>query len=156
MNIVKNLDQYDENNLFFCDPIKNNVMNEGKFMRILYSNELFVLNGIYLVFTIYTTHIDKYYNKYKLTFDRDMHSSIVSRLQYIEHSVLSHSPIKHKMPQYKIYDQLKNNHIKIFIDPKQTITTSANVFLLKISGIWETDANYGVTYKFIKMNSTPI
>jgi hypothetical protein len=28
--------------------------------------------------------------------------------------------------------------------------------LLKISGIWETDTNYGVTYKFIKMSSTPI
>ena len=63
MNIVKRLDQYDENNLFFCDPIKNNVMNEGKFMRILYSNDLFVLNGVYLVFTIYTMHVDKYYNK---------------------------------------------------------------------------------------------
>jgi hypothetical protein len=101
-------------------------------------------------------HVDKYYNKYKIIFDRDMHASVVNRLQYIEQSVLNQSPIKHKTPQYKIYDQLKNNHIKIFIDPKQTITASANVFLLKISGIWETDTNYGVTYKFIKMSSTPI
>ena len=29
-----------------------------------------------------------------------------------------------------------------------------NTFLLKISGIWDTDMSYGVTYKFIKINLT--
>ena len=46
MNIVKTIDQYDENYVFFCDPIKNNIMNNGNFIRILYSTSLFVLNGI--------------------------------------------------------------------------------------------------------------
>ena len=49
MNIVKNMNQYDENNIFFCEPIKNNIMNEGNFIRILYSTHNILLNGIYLL-----------------------------------------------------------------------------------------------------------
>ena len=48
MNIVKNIDQYNDDFVYFCDPIKNNIMNNGNFIRILYSTSLFVLNGIYL------------------------------------------------------------------------------------------------------------
>ena len=48
MNLVKNIEQYEENNIFFCEPIKNNIMNDGRFIRILYSNNILVLNGIYI------------------------------------------------------------------------------------------------------------
>ena len=54
MNIVKRIDQYDENNCFFCEPIKNNVMNDGNFIRIIYSTHNFTLNGIYLLLTLVT------------------------------------------------------------------------------------------------------
>ena len=64
MNVIKKLDQYDEKCVFFCEPIKNNIMNDGNFIRILYSNELFVLNGIYLIFSINSMNVEKYYNKY--------------------------------------------------------------------------------------------
>ena len=52
MNIVKTIDQYDENYVFFCDPIKNNVMNEGSFIRIIYSTPNVVLNGVYILITL--------------------------------------------------------------------------------------------------------
>ena len=50
MNIVINMNQYDENNIFFCEPIKNNIMNDGTFIRIIYSTNNIVLNGIYILF----------------------------------------------------------------------------------------------------------
>jgi beta-lactam-binding protein with PASTA domain len=49
MNIVKRIDQYDESHVIFCEPIKNNVMNDGNFIRIIYSTHNVVLNGIYLL-----------------------------------------------------------------------------------------------------------
>ena len=52
MNIAKQLDQYNENYIYFCEPIKNNIMNEGTFIRILYSSPLLVLNGVYLLFNL--------------------------------------------------------------------------------------------------------
>jgi len=50
MNLVKQINQYDNKCLFFCEPIKNNIMNEGIFIKILYSNENISLNGIYILF----------------------------------------------------------------------------------------------------------
>ena len=52
MNIVKRIDQYDENNVIFFEPIKNNIMNDGNFIRIIYSTHNIVLNGIYLLVTL--------------------------------------------------------------------------------------------------------
>ena len=62
MNIVKNIDQYDENNIYFCEAIKNNIMNEGSFIRILYSTYQFVINGIYLYVSLNDITIEKFYN----------------------------------------------------------------------------------------------
>ena len=88
MNIVKTIEQYDDNNIYFCEAIKNNIMNDGSFIRILYSTHHFVINGIYLYINL--------------------------------------------------------NDVSIEIN---------NLFILKISGIWETNTNYGLTYKFIKINN---
>ena len=154
MNVIKKLDQYDEKCVFFCEPIKNNIMNDGNFIRILYSNELFVLNGIYLIFSINSMNVEKYYNKYKITFDKQANNDIIEQIRIIEENIIKKICIKNKTPQFKIYEQLKNGNIKIFFEHKDDIITMNNTFLLKISGIWDTDMSYGVTYKFIKINLT--
>lgn len=151
MNIVKRIDQYYDNSIFFCEPIKNNVMNEGSFIRILYSNNCFTLNGIYLLITLNDITCEKYYNKYKCMFNVLFHKDIIDSLKVIEEDILKKIDIKVKLPQYKIYDQIKNGNIKLFNDIGNKSISS---FILKISGIWETHLNYGLTYKFIKINST--
>jgi len=150
MNIVKRLDQYDNNNIFFCDPIKNNIMNDGNFIRIVYSNNIFVLNGVYLLITLNDITCEKYYNKYKCLFNVNTHKEIIDNLKIIEEELLKKLDIKGKIPQNKIYEQIKNGNIKLFNDVGNKTYGS---FILKISGIWETQSNYGLTYKFIKINS---
>jgi hypothetical protein len=148
MNIVKRIDQYDDNHVFFCEPIKNNVMNEGNFIRILYSTNNVVLNGIYFQIILNDITCDKYYTKYRCNFCTTMHKNIIDNLKIIEEDILKKSEITNKTPQFKIYDQLKNGNLKIFTDVgNKTVCT----FILKISGIWETYNNYGLTYKFIKI-----
>ena len=68
MNIVKTIEQYDENNIYFCEAIKNNIMNEGSFIRILYSTNQFAMNGIYLYIYLNDISIEKFYNKYISTY----------------------------------------------------------------------------------------
>jgi hypothetical protein len=148
MNIVKTLDQYDENYVYFCEPIKNNIMNDGYFIRIIYSSPIFMLNGIYISINIYHTTIEKYYNKFKCNFDVNTHFELIDKLHSIESNIIKKINIKGKIPQYKIFEQLKNGNIKIFSDNIDKIN---NNFLLKIAGIWETDMYYGLTYKFIKL-----
>jgi hypothetical protein len=150
MNIAKNINQYDENNVYFCEPIKNNVMNDGYFIRILYSTPLFVLNGINLVIFLNDVVIEKYYNKYKCSFNPMNHKTLIDSIKLIEENLLKTVNFKNKIPQFKISEQLKNGNIKIFSENIEKINN--NLFTLKISGIWETDLHYGITYKFIKLN----
>ena len=149
MNLVKRIDQYDENNVFFCDPIKNNIMNDGNFIRIIYSTHNLVLNGIYLLVIFNDIICEKYYTKFRCIFTASLHKDIIDNLKIIEEGLLKKSEISHKIPQFKIYEQIKNGNIKIFNDIGNK---SVCPFILKISGIWETQYNYGLTYKFIKIN----
>ena len=151
MNIVKTIEQYDDNNIYFCEAIKNNIMNDGSFIRILYSNHQFVMNGIYLYINLNDVSIEKFYNKYKCNFNAILNKDLINNLKVIEENVLKKTIIKNKIPQYKIYEQIKNGHIKIFCENNNIKFN--NQFILKISGIWETNTNYGLTYKFIKINN---
>ena len=146
MNIVKHIEQYNEDCVYFCEPIKNNIMNNGNFIRIIYSNKLFTLNGIYINLNINHTSIEKYYNKYKCSFDVNQYKELINNVRSIEEGILKKLTITDKTPQYKIYEQLKNGNIKVFSDLSDKI---GNMFMLKIAGVWETDTEYGLTYKFI-------
>ena len=148
MNIVKTIDQYNENYVYFCEPIKNNIMNEGNFIRIIYSTPLFILNGIYVSVNICHSSIEKYYNKFKCTFDTNQHKEIIDKLRIAEEGILKKVNINGKIPQHKIYEQIKNGNIKVFSETFEKIN---NTFLLKIAGIWETENEYGLTYKFINI-----
>jgi len=149
MNFVKNITQFNKDNVYFCEPIKNNIMNEGTFIRILYSTNYVVFNGIYLLLPFNDVIIEKYYNKFKCSFNININKELIDTIKNIEHDILQKINIKNKTPQYKINEQLKTGNIKLFND---VIPKNNNFFILKISGIWETQMNYGVTYKFIKSN----
>ena len=77
------------------------------------------------------------------------HLDIINHLKIIEEELLNKYENNNKIPQYKINEQLKNGNLKIFIDIGNKSVCS---FVLKISGIWETEDKYGLTYKFIKIN----
>ena len=75
-------------------------------------------------------------------------TTVLNGEKYIEETILKKLDIKDKTPQYKIYEQIKNGNIKIFNNIGNKSICS---FILKISGIWETNSNYGLTYKFVKV-----
>ena len=52
MNLVLDENNYNINNIFFYEPVKNTVMDDSKFIKILYSNEFITLNGIFINFPI--------------------------------------------------------------------------------------------------------
>lgn len=149
MLLLENISQFNNNNVFFCEPIKNNIITNGQFIRIIYSNDLFVLNGIYVQLHFEDILVEKYFNKYKCTYSLPEHTKLVENIREIEESILKKLNILGKNPIYKIYDIISSGNIKFFSEKSDKI---CNNFLLKISGIWEDDASYGVTYKFLPIN----
>jgi hypothetical protein len=71
---------------------------------------------------------------------------VIDRIRHIEETILQKYDTSNKIPHYKIFEHIRNGNIKIFCDivPKNT-----TILVLKISGIWETQSSYGLTYKFI-------
>ena len=149
--MVKKIDQYNENYIYFCESIKNNIMLDGVFIRILYSTHNVIFNGIYLEINLNDVYFEKYYNKFKCNYNMISYSNkeIIDKIKKIEENILKKLNYYNKTPNFKIYEHIKNGNIKIFCD---SIPKSNSVLILKISGIWETNNSYGLTYKFINQH----
>ena len=116
MNIAIKIEQYDSNKIFFCESIKNSIINEGIFIRILYSTSYVVINGVFLLINLNDITFNKYYNKFKCNFNVNVNKDIIHEIKLIEEQILQKINIKNKIPQCKIYEQMKNGSIKLYND----------------------------------------
>jgi hypothetical protein len=151
MNIALNINQYNINNIYYCDSIKNNVVNDGTFIRLIYSTDYFVTNGVNILIPFSDVTIEKYYNKYKCSFNVNSNRNNIESIHQIEKEILDKINTKSKIIQTKISDQIKNGNFKIFSENIDK-PSSVQLFILKVSGIWETDNYIGLTFKFCKIN----
>ena len=90
--------------------------------------------------------LDKHYNKYKCTFVTLDNITLINQLKDIEIKLLKLIEKPNKIADYKLAEQLNNGSIKINAD---YVTNTKIQLVLKISGIWETETHYGLTYKFL-------
>ena len=155
MNIAYKLDQVNLQNLFFLDSKKNIIM-DGKFTKILYSDELLTTNGISVVIPFHNTTIDKTYNKTMLKFQTSdsVNVRIANELSRIEKYILEYyKQISNntKSATTTLNDHMKNGNVKIYRD--SITSTNAKTVIIKISGIWEDQTRVGLTYKFMEFVS---
>ena len=129
MNLVLDYKKYNVNNIFFYDPVKNTVMDDSKFIRIIYSDVNIILNGLYLKI-IKLDNLDE----------------ILNDVNLIENNILAKYN-NTKFKSIKIKEQLN------YIFKKNP---NDNIFILKISCIWEMEQTIGVTYKFLLDNTLTI
>jgi hypothetical protein len=148
MNIATSIEQYDIANVFFCEPTKNNIIENGMFIRIIYASDI-TLNGIYIWFSLHDVICEKYYNKCKYCFSLYTYSKLVNALKEMEENILNKYKSmcnNKKTPLCKIYEHIQKGNIKLFQDVETN--QEEYLFVLKISGVWETADYYGLTYKF--------
>lgn len=148
---------FHENNIFICDPIKNSIIQSSLFYKIIYSNKLISMNGIFIIFNLNNvTNIKK-----KFLFKFEDNINIINYLSIIEEKILNLINNK-KVKLTKIADNLTNGFITyntdFYFNNHNDILLSNDIsnkfydvkkFILKISGIWETKENIGITFKFI-------
>ena len=147
-NVIMNMTQYTQNCIFYCEPIKNSIMNDGNFIRIIYANEIITLNGIMMTMPFIITSVCKHYNKCKYAIEILPHE--LEQLKAIEMNILQNNHYcDNKTRQYNIYDNITSGYIRTFCDNQ--ILNESTTISLKISGIWETETDCGITYKFISI-----
>tara|TARA_Y100000389_G_C17446646_1_gene512029 strand:- start:779 stop:1249 length:471 start_codon:yes stop_codon:yes gene_type:complete len=151
LDIKKN--PFEKNNIIINDKTKNNVMPDPNsyFSRILYSNQNITLNGLYLKFVLSNVKVVNSYSKKIFYIDRNVNNKkTIEHICYIEKSIIN-KYFSCKNKKYKIQNQLLQNSLKLFDDSiKQGKYTMFN-FILKISGVWENETDFGLTYKFISI-----
>ena len=130
-----NLENYNNNNLQFLNPITNTVIDNSEFIRIIYSNKNITFNGIVLLYQIKNARIEKYFNKYKAIYKYNENEKWINKLCEIEKELLkkyAYYTNNNKEPSFVIERQLKCENIKIFFD---NLNITPN-YVIKISGIF--------------------
>jgi hypothetical protein len=122
MILIENIECYNKQFLFLLPPVKNNLIMNSIFTRIIYSPPMISFNGLYL----------------SIPFSDSVQSNI-QKLHEIENDILS------------VYtcssNKKKNMQIKQLISYK--ISNITDKVILKISGIWESETAFGLAYKLI-------
>ena len=197
MNIAQQLNQFNIEDILYSEAIKNTVIDNSKFIRIITSNENIIINGIFLYISLKCNVYDNIKEqKQKFVFKKEQNLLCISLLQSIEQQILHKGLVLNKNKQLRLSKQLDDGFIKVYnkklsyetennlerskkdsqkdsqkdsnldnYNVKQTdsntfITVGSNnlttvkedtlcKFILKISGIWENDKEYGITYKFM-------
>ena len=151
MNIILNIDDINYNNFFFNDEIKNTIIDQGTFHKLNYSNQVFALSNSIIALNITEYTIYKNYHRYKIVFSQEKYKNIVDSVSLLEQNIINILKIKldkKKRPVLTIGSILNSGYFKISNPPN-----SMERIALKISGIWETDSEYGLTYKFILISN---
>lgn len=148
MLLIEHLDTYAPDSVYLFDPTVNNVMENSSFIKIFYSTSMFVTNGVYIHIPIVPTIVNRHMNKIFILFSKSAHHGIIQQLSIIERQILSQVHYVEKSPVFKIRDQLSLGEIRMY-KPMSSDPVGNIELTLKISGIWETNTEYGLTFKFI-------
>jgi len=162
MNLIFELSQINLNNIIFSDSKKNAII-DGSFTKIIYSDEYVSTNGLYINFPIQLVETNISKNIFKFNIHQYKNNEIIHLFALIESKLLElykHFYNCNKQPIFILYDHLNNGNIKINTNELgiSDNTENLNIFYqvlhksiyIKISGIWETDNSFGITYKFIE------
>ena len=172
--IAESLSDHKLNNIYILSPIKNNLIVDGLFYKILYSNDLYISNGIYMHIVLnninnnmnynninnnynnYNSHNSHNSHNYRVNFDVTKNYDIIEKIQNIETYILNNiiDRINKTTPNmninkkicYKITEQFKSGEIKL--------NNHNNNLILKLSGVWENDNSIGVSYKIMHINKS--
>jgi len=125
---------FDIHQVQFSDTQKNMVIQDGQFTKCIYTDPCVTLHGLYFL-------IEKEGGVEGEKKEEDSKNTLVEeKMQEIERQIIG--LYKEEMMSY--------SKKPCFLLADITGTVKRNNIILKISGVWETPHQYGITYKFIQ------
>jgi len=160
MIITLNLYKFSLTNIYFLDTKKNIIM-DGNFSKLIFSNEWFVMNGIYILFPIEHNGSERIMNKTQIRFNpfHQYNQILINEFSKLERNILEYYkqirscnckivPLLNKQMMIGFMKTNKEYKNQFLINENDKNTK----YVLKISGIWETQDEIGLTYKLFDVN----
>lgn len=147
MNFTINKTLYDINYLYIMEPVSNNVIENGVFYRLMYSNSHMTLNSLIFEIPLEDVNITKMFNKYKITYSNKNDLSF-QFIELVENEILQKFEME-KSPKRCIMECVKNDNIKLYSEKELLHHYDTLSVFVKISGFWLNETEYGLTYKFL-------
>lgn len=163
MQLAIPINRFDANNVYFLDK-KRNVVIDGDFIKIIYSDQNVELSELYLLCAepldndgfVMTRKTGGGVRKLGMERTVVKNSELIARLCYIEEVILNKyisSKAPHKIPTHSLRTQLTSGFNIPFFSGSANSFNAAKTYILKIAGLWETDTTVGMTLKFISSQS---
>ena len=167
MNLFIYNTDFNVSNVYFLDK-KTNMIMDGIFTKIMYSNSYMIMNGIYIDIPLRNCFPIK---KNVLQLDIPNNKEILQRLIDIEKQILFYytqffissqnaflpNKDKPKIPVFNLKSQIQSGLIKYYKDADMVDNSrtprplrSSSGFYIKISGIWENQTEMGITFKLVE------
>jgi hypothetical protein len=140
----------DYKSIFYGEKVDNIILKDSLFVKLFYSTNNIILNGIYISADLSMNYRSMETHS-KVSFERNNYFFyVIEKLNDIENTILNNfckwnHEVINKNKNVKIKQQLSRPYIKIPYNLNKDYTQ----ILIKISGIWITETEYGITYKFI-------
>lgn len=150
MNIIPN--KIDYKNIYYSQPVKNNIIDYGSFIHIGYSDAIVNLNGIYSSVKMKITTCKKYFNKINVTFNYEDNANAINEILNLEKYILTKIDKKSYNPVFKLQEQLLSGDIRVYnryTFEEGSFEKDEIEIMIKISGIWINDYSYGLTFKYL-------
>ena len=149
---------FNPHNIIISEKTRINVMVGSDFHRLIFSDEYFSTNGLYIHFSLANITVEKYFNKIKCCFENNTQNNItISSIKSIEKMILNKfKNIQNRSISCRIQEQLQNGFIKLYGDDTIKYGNQKKInFLLKISGIWVSNQSneFGLTFRFFIFNN---
>ena len=88
MNISLNKEDFSIDNVYFNEPIRNSIIENSSFIRVIYSNELMAINGIYIKIDFDNVTKINDFSKQKITININDNLKIINYIKSIEIEIL--------------------------------------------------------------------
>jgi hypothetical protein len=167
MNLLLHINNINLSQIYFLDK-KTNIIMDGVFTKMVYSNNCMSMNGLYIDFPIKNIMTNRVHSKNILQLDTVTNRDFFQKMIDIERQLLNYyiqyfSPlqsefqtsekrnhIQNKNIVYTLKNQFQNGSIKYYKEYDCYSKPGSGSLYIKISGIWENQNDIGITFKIIE------
>jgi hypothetical protein len=163
MNLLLHANDITLSQIYFLEK-KTNIIMDGVFTKIVYSNSCMSMNGLYIDFPIINITTNRIHSKSIIHIDIANNKDIIQKMIDIEKQILSYyvqyslslstnmtsekrTNVK-KTIVYTLKNQFQSGVMKYY--KEYDSYPKPGSFYIKIAGIWENQHEIGITFKLIE------